>query len=189
MFNLVDQQNSDKAFAESVGALKANLAKKRPKKALKAAKKAKKTLTALLYGEVQALRAFQEFQDKLLKSMSVKNFRKFLGGKAKEPKIEILKRFSQQYGAAEGFGEEQAEILAIRLSRMKKMTLRQRFFPKKEKSNVSNDILKLYRQDPTMLAIELNKNKNLKLDRVPSIDNLRQSKIISLFFNLMIFEI
>ena len=178
---MVQQQNSDKAFAESVNALEANLAKKRPKKALKAVKKARKTLTALVYGEVQSLRAFQEFQDKLLKSMSVKNFRKFLGGKAKEPKLQVLKRFSKEYGAAAGFGEEQAEILAIRLSRMKQMSLRQRFFPKKEKSNVSNDILKLYRQDPTMLAIELNKNKNLKLDRVPSIDNLRQSNTLSLF--------
>lgn len=159
------------------------LSKKKPEKALKNIKKGNKILTKLIYSEVQALRNFQDMRDKLIKVMSVKEFQKLLGSKSNQNRLSVLKHFAKNNGTELGFDKDQAELLYSRLSRMKKMNLQERYLPKKDKPDNSADALKLYRQDPTMLVIELNKNKNLKLERKPSIDKIRQSMIFKKFFN------
>ena len=180
-------RHESKIVEESVMILDTLTRRKRPKKLLQQEPKAKKIFKELILNEVKGIKELVEMKKKLNKVVSLNDIKKLFGDEKYIDKQ--IEAFVEKFGFSGKFDLKKSRLVEERIvkSNLKKKTLSGYLHQKKMKppeKNKKNDILNLYKQDPTMLVIEFNRNKNLKITKKPSIDNLMQSK----FFFYMVYK-
>jgi hypothetical protein len=148
--------------------------------------KTKKLFTSLVHTKVIFLKFLNENKKTDLKDFSQKDFVKLFGPNNNIE--ENLKHFQGIVGS-DRLSDGDIAVIRNKLLRfdIKKNWLKEILIGKKSKkmntsknTNKKNNFLNLYKQDPTMLVIALTKDKNLKLEKKPSIDNLKQSILITI---------
>lgn len=179
LYNILVEHFDSAEFTTSRASLE-SLLKQKKSPGLKSISQIKKILTDLVANEVQGIRAFKELQRKLAKELNGKDFdREFGEGETPMQKVEhfvLRNQFESQ------FDKTKMRSFGKRLERLKKTkkTLREFLLVKKakpKKKENTNDILKFYKKDPNMMVIEFNKNKKIKIEKKPSIENLEQSNL------------
>lgn len=164
---------------QSIEILRKLTKKKRPKKLLQQEPTARKIFRDLILNEVKGIKALIELKKKVNKSVNLKDLEKFFG--EGESIVEKIEMFVGKFMLGKKFDLANAELIQERIlkSNLKKKTLIGLIYQKKAKKpekRRKSDILNLYKQDPTMLVIEFNRNKNIKIEKQPSIENLMQGK-------------
>jgi hypothetical protein len=165
---------------ESVMILDTLTRKKRPKKLLQQEPKAKKIFKELILNEVKGIKELIELKKKLNKTLSLNDMKKFF--KEGDTIQAQIKNFVEKYKLGKKMDGDNAKYIKERIlrSNLKNKTLFGFLHIKKAKKvekKDKNDIFNLYKQDPNMLVIEFNRNKNLKIEKKPSIENLLQSNL------------
>ena len=163
---------------ESISILRKLIKKKRPKKLLGQEPKAKKIFKELILNEVRGIKEIIELKKKINKLIKKQDLQKyFKEGDSIKDKIIF---FVESNMLGKKFDIEKAGLIEERIlkSNLKKKNL-MGFIHKKKQNKINqkkrkSDIFNLYKQDPTMLVIEFNRNKNIKLEKKPSIENLMQ---------------
>ena len=126
------------------------------------------------------IKALIEMKKKVNKALSLKDLNTFFGeGSSIGEQIEM---FVGKFMLAKKFDLANAHLVQERIlkSNLKKKTLLGLIYQKKAKAvdkKRKSDIFNLYKQDPTMLVIEFNRNKNIKIEKQPSIENLVQGRL------------
>jgi hypothetical protein len=165
---------------ESISILKKLVKKKRPKKLLGQEPKAKKIFNELILNEVKGIKELIELKKKINNLITKKDLQKFF--KEGDSIKEKINFFVESNMLGKKFDINNSGLIEERIlkSNLKNKDL-MGFIHKKKQKKINdkkrkNDIFNLYKQDPTMLVIEFNRNKNIKIERKPSIDNLVQGK-------------
>jgi hypothetical protein len=162
---------------ESISILRKLVKKKRPKKLLGKEPKAKKIFKELILNEVKGVKELNELKKKLNNVITMKDLKKYFedGNSIQEQLTFFIE--SNMLGKKFDLGKcalIEERILKSNLKKKNLIGFIHKKKPKETDKKRKSDIFSLYKKDPTMLVIEFNRNKNLKIERKPSIDNLVQ---------------